>query len=150
MALLLLAMPLSMSLASNVRFLIVYGKDGTYTSFALAEEPKVTFTGGELCIESSSSTFSMSLADVQNYTFSVESTGISEAIKEGNVKLENGFVVFSGFAEGSRVTVNTLEGKLVSERKTDSEGSAVLDLSGLPKGILLIHSNKTSIKVINR
>lgn len=149
-AMMLSALPILGVFADSVRFLVVNAKDGTKTTFGLAEEPKISFSNGELKIVSSSRTFSLSLADIQNYAFEEKSTGIADVLKDGNVKLENGFVVFNGLASGSKVAVYKHDGKLVKEGKADSNGFAIIDLSGLPKGILILKSNKTSIKVINR
>lgn len=148
--LLLSAIPFIGTFADGVRFLVVSAKDGTKTTFGLAEEPKLSFSNGEMNIVSSSKTFSISLTDVQNYAFSEESTGIAEVIKRGGVKLENGFVVFNSLAAGSKVAVYLQDGKFVKEGKADSNGLAVIDLSVLPKGILILQSNKMSIKIINR
>ncbi len=149
-AMMLSALPILGTLADGVRFLIVNAKDGTKTTFGLTEEPKISFSDGELTIVSSSRTFSISLADIQNYAFSEVSTGIEEAIKEGSVKLENGFVVFNGLAAGSKVATYLQDGKLVKESKADSNGLVVLDLSDLPKGIIILQSIKTNIKITNR
>ena len=144
------AMPFIGIFADGVRFLVVNAKDGTKTTFGLAEEPKISFSNGELNIVSNSQSFSISLADIQNYVFSEESTGITEVIKDGSVKLENGFVVFNGLAAGSKVVAFMQDGKLVKECKADSNGTAIFDLSDLPKGILILQSNKTNIKILNR
>lgn len=149
-AMMLAVFPFLGTVADSVRFLVVNAKDGTKTTFWLAEEPKISFSNGELKIVSSSRTFSLSLADIQNYAFEEESTGIAEVIKDGSVKLDNGFVVFNGLAAGSKVVAFMQDGKLVKESKADSNGSAVIDLSVLPKGILILQSNKMNIKIINR
>lgn len=150
LVIILSAMPFMEALADGVRFLVVNAKDGTKTTFALTEEPKITFSEGELSVVSSSRAFSISLAAIQNYAFSEESTGIDEVIKDGRFKLENGFVVVNGLSAGSKVSAYMQDGKLIRESKADSNGMTVFDLSGLPKGILILQSNKTSIKVINR
>lgn len=150
LVLLISAIPFIGIFADGVRFLVVNAKDGTKTTFGLAEEPKLSFSDGELNIVSSSRTFSISLADVLNYAFSEESTGIKEVIKAGNVKMENGFIVFNGLVADSKVAAYIQDGKIVKECKADSNGSALIDLSVLPKGIIILQSNKTSIKVINR
>lgn len=149
-ALMLATIPLIGCLAESVKFLIVNTTDGTRTSFALAEEPMVSFSNAELSIASNTRTFSISLADVQNFAFSEESTSIAEVIKGGSVKLENGFIVFSGLTAGSRIAVYTQDGKLIKESKAEANGLAVVEISSLPKGILLLHSNNTNIKIINR
>lgn len=137
-------------MADGVRFLVVNAKDGTNTIFALTDEPKVSCKGGELTIVSKSTTFTLSLADVRNYVFSEEKTGIIEAMKDRDIKLENGCVVLNGLLVGSIVSAYLQDGRLVKECKTDANGSAVVDLSVLPKGIIILHSNKTDIKIINR
>ena len=149
-AMVLSVLPFIGIIADSVRFLVVNAKDGTKTTFGLAEEPKISFSNGELNIVSSSQSFSISLAEIQNYSFADESTGIAEVIKDGSVKLENGFVVFNSLAAGSKVVAFMQDGKLVKESKADSNGLAILDLSGLPKGILILQTNKTTIKIINR
>ena len=64
--------------------------------------------------------------------------------------MENGCVVFSGLNAGSTVSVYQQDGRLIKGCKADANGKAIVELSGLPKGVLIIHSNKTDIKIINR
>lgn len=149
-ATMLAALPWAECLADGVRFLVVNGRDGTKMTFALADNPKVSCKSGELTVIAGSRTFTLGLADVQNYQFAEESTGIENVIKDGSVKMENGCVVFCGLNAGSTVSVYLQDGRLIKESKTDADGNAIVDLSNLPKGVLIIHSNKTDIKIINR
>jgi len=149
-ATILAALPLAECLADGVRFLVVNGRDGTKMTFALADNPKVSCKSGELTVIAGSRTFTLGLADVQNYQFAEESTGIENAIKDGSVKMENGCVVFSGLNAGSLVSVYLQDGRLLRDCKADGSGNAVVELSNMPKGVLIIHSNKTDIKIINR
>jgi len=146
----LAALPWAECLADGVRFLVVNGKDGTKTTFALSDNPKVSCKSGELTVTAGSRTFTLGLADVQNYQFAEESTGIENVIKDGSVKMENGCVVFSGLNAGSLVSVYLQDGRLLRDCKADGSGNAVVELSNMPKGVLIIHSNKTDIKIINR
>lgn len=149
-ATILAALPLAECLADGVRFLVVNGKDGTKTTFALSDNPKVSCKSGELTVIAGSRTFTLGLADVQNYQFAIESTGIEDVVKDGSVKMENGCVVFSGLNAGSLVSVYLQDGRLLRDCKADGSGNAVVELSNMPKGVLIIHSNKTDIKIINR
>lgn len=149
-ATMLAALPWAECLADGVRFLVVNGKDGTKTTFALSDNPKVSCKSGELTVTAGSRTFTLGLADVQNYQFAAESTGIENVIKDGSVKMENGCVVFSGLNAGSIVSVYQQDGRLIKDSKADAGGNAIVELSGMPKGVLIIHSNKTDIKIINR
>lgn len=148
-ALLLAALPLAECLAVGVQFLVVNGKDGTKTTFALADNPKVSCKNGELAVVAGSRTFTLRLADVQNYQFSIESTDIEEVMKNDCVKLENGCMVFSGLKAGGVVNVYLQDGRLHKGIKADAGGNAVIGLKDLPKGVLIIHSNKTDLKIIN-
>ena len=136
--------------ADGARFLVVNSKDGTKTTFALADKPKVSFVDGELSIVSNSKKFAMNIADVKNYTFEEESTGIGKVIKNGNLKFENGYVVFSGLTVGSKVSAYMQDGRMIKECTANANGTAFIDLSILPKGIIILHSGKTDIKVVNR
>jgi hypothetical protein len=149
-AMLLSVLPCGVCFADGARFLVVNSKDGTKTTFALADKPKVSFVDGELSIVSNSKKFAMNIADVKNYTFEEESTGIGKVIKNGNTKFENGYVVFSGLTVGSKVSAYTQEGRLIKECTANENGTAFIDLSILPKGIIILHSGKTDIKVVNR
>lgn len=146
----LAALPFCEVLADGVRYLVVNAKDGTKTTFALADEPKVTFKASKMEIVSKGVTFSLSLADISNYFFSDESTGIVDVKKEGTLKMENGRVVFNGLPSGSLVSVYLQDGLQVKDFKADANGTAVVDLSCLPKGIVILYFNKTDIKIINR
>ena len=147
---LLSVLPCCVCLADGARFWVVNAKDGTKTTFALADEPKISFIGGELSIISNSQTFTMSIADVKNYVFAEEAAGICEIIKSGNVKVENGCVIFSGLTVGSKVSAYMQDGRLIKECAANANGTAFIDLSILPQGIIILHSGKTDIKVVNR
>lgn len=149
-AMLLSVLPYGVCLADGARFLVVNSKDGTKTTFALADEPKISFVDGELSIVSNSKKFAMNIANVKNYAFAEESTGIGKVIKNGNVKVENGCVIFSGMTAGSKVSAYTQDGRLIKECTANANGTAFIDLSILPKGIIILHSGKTDIKVVNR
>ena len=146
----LAALPCVECLADGVQFLVVNGKDGSKTTFALSDNPKVSCKSGELTVIADSRTFTLGLADVQNYLFEEEPTGIENVMKDGNVKMENGCVAFSGLDAGSAVSVYQQDGRLIKDSKADADGNAIVELSGMPKGVLIIHSNKTDIKIINR
>ncbi|SNU02998.1 hypothetical protein SAMN06298211_101181 [Prevotellaceae bacterium MN60] len=149
-AILLFVLPCGICHANGARFLIVNAKDGTKTTFALAEEPKVSLKSGELSIASNSRTFIIRIADVKNYAFAEESSGIGEIIKSVNVKVENGCVIFSNLMVDSKVSIYIQDGKLLKEVLANTDGTAFIDLSTLPKGILILHSDKMNIKVVSR
>lgn len=143
-------LPMCKCMADGVQFLVVNAKDRTKTTFALADKPKVMCKGGKLSIITNGSLFSMNLADVLSYDFTEDASGIGEVLKDGNVEVGDGYVVFNGLPVDSKVSFFLQNGRLVKECKVDTNGVAIINLSGLPKGIMILHSNKTDIKIINR
>lgn len=75
-------------LADGVRYLVVNAKDGSQATFALADEPRISFENGELIILSSSQSFSLNLDEVQNYAFAEQATAIAQVVEQGDVKIE--------------------------------------------------------------
>ena len=71
----LATLPLGGVLADGVRFLVVNAKDGTNTTFALADEPRVSCKSGELTVVSKGTSFALSLAEVASYAFSESLAG---------------------------------------------------------------------------
>ena len=131
-------------------FFVVKAKDGTNATFALADEPKITNNNGELTIQGSNSTFKIRLSDVQSFKFLKQTTGINSIIKDEDVRVTNDCVVFDSLSAGSKVSVYMADGTLVKNFVADGNGSLVIGLSELPKGILVLHSARTNIKVINK
>lgn len=131
-------------------FFVVKAKDGTSTTFALSDEPKITNNNGELTIQGSNSTFKIRLSVVQSFKFLKQTTGIYSIIKDEDVRVINDCVVFDSLPTGSKVSVYMADGTLIKNFVADGNDSLVIGLSELPKGILVLHSARTNIKVINK
>lgn len=119
-------------------------------SFALADLPKVLLKEGILTITCGSRTYSLNLAEVMNYKFSEDATGLDEIIKNNNNIQSDGIVIFSKLKANDKVSVFLTDGRHVEDIIATSDGVAIIKLSDLPKGVLILHSNKTDIKIINR
>lgn len=136
--------------ADGVRFLVVNGKNGAKATFALADEPIVKCKDGTLTVDSDKQHFTLNLADVQNYLFSSDGTAIRDVVKEGNVTMEDGLIIFKGLKAGTRIGIYLQDGRMAKECKTDKKGTISISLSELPKGILLLHAGEMNIKIINK
>lgn len=132
--------------------LIINQKSGGQIVLALEKKPVITFQGETLIITATgSSSYSISMADVQSYTFDDTSTGIASLKEDGNLPvIQNGHVIFQKMTQGQSVDVYSADGKMVSSVKVCENGSADLDLTTLPKGIIIIKSPYTQIKVNNK
>ena len=64
-----------------------------------------------------------------------------------------GYKLLAGYCvnkAGETVRVFTVDGKLVASQRINGEGTADIDLTTLGKGLYIVKSAKTSIKVMNK
>ena len=137
---------------NDANALVVNHKSGTQTVFAFAQKPIITFRGEALVINSNDKAeFTISMADVKNYTFGTASTGIDEVKVAGNTHIiKNGHVVFKGMKAGQTVSIYSVDGKLLNSVKADGEGIADIELNTLSKGIFIVKCAQSQIKINNK
>ena len=137
--------------ADNVKYLVL-NSGGEETVIALADEPvmnieesilKVTVAGEEK--------LSADLSQGLSYKFLAEDpTAIQEVLNKETSRLELGHVYIAHAKAGETVRVFTVDGKLVASQRINGEGTADIDLTTLGKGLYIVKSAKTSIKVMNK
>ena len=133
-------------LLAKVNILVVHQTNGTKTMFLLDDAPVITYSGNMLILKTATKEASMPVASVKNVTFEDDSS-IPTRINEAAITADG--ILFLQLAAGSEVRVYTVDGRAVSTLKADSSGVAALDLSALPKGVLIIRTPDTTIKVNN-
>jgi len=143
--LLFLWMLLPQALLAHVNAVVVNMTDGTKAEFMLADEPVVTYSGNYLVLKTATKEVSVSVTSIINLSFVDRYT----PTKIESAPTADG-VLFRQLPAGSEIRVFTVDGKSVCTQKADSDGSVGLDLSRLPKGVLIIKTPETTIKVNNR
>lgn len=139
------------TMASKVDYLVVDLTDGSQTVVALADQPTITSQGGELKVMVAGETkVSAALGDVKMYSFSADMPSSIKNIISESSRLEQGHVYFTKAQAGETVAVYKSNGHLVKQVRISDDGSADIDLSTLPKGLYIVKSKKSSIKVINK
>ena len=104
---------------------------------------KVTVAGEEK--------LSADLSQGLSYKFlSEDPTAIQEVLNKETSRLELGHVYIAHAKAGETVRVFTVDGKLVASQRINGEGTADIDLTTLGKGLYIVKSAKTSIKVMNK
>ena len=143
--LLFLWLLLPQGLLAQVNAVVVNMTDGTKAVFMLADDPVITYSENFLVLKSATKEVSVLVTYVTSVTLEDRSS---------TTKIESAFtadgVLFRQLPAGSEVRVFTVDGKSVCVQKVDSDGSVGLDLSRLPKGVLIIKTPETTIKVNNR
>ena len=150
--LMLLVMLMATSVkADNVKYLVL-NSGGEETVIALADEPVMTIEESILKVTvAGEEKLSADLSQGLSYKFLAEDpTAIQEVLNKETSRLELGHVYIAHAKAGETVRVFTVDGKLVASQRINGEGTADIDLTTLGKGLYIVKSVKTSIKVMNK
>lgn len=137
--------------ADNVKYLVL-NSGGEETVIALADEPVMTIEESILKVTvAGEEKLSADLSQGLSYKFLAEDpTAIQEVLNKETSCLELGHVYIAHAKAGETVRVFTVDGKLVASQRINGEGTADIDLTTLGKGLYIVKSAKTSIKVMNK
>lgn len=131
--------------AANEPKLVINTAAGATYEFFIADNPKMTFQDNVLvCQNDKGLKISVEATEVRtfNFTPSSEETGIDQ------VSISSKFgSILSGLKAGSKVTVATLDGKVVKSLNVSETGSVELDFNQMPHGILVIKTEKGTLKI---
>ena len=135
--------------ADNVKYLVL-NSGGEETVIALADEPVMTIEESILKVTvAGEEKLSADLSQGLSYKFLAEDpTAIQEVLNKETSRLELGHVYIAHAKAGETVRVFTVDGKLVASQRINGEGTADIDLTTLGKGLYIVKSAKTSIKVM--
>ena len=130
--------------------LVIHLKSGGKTTFALEGKPVITFEGENFLVRSETANFSIPISDIEFYDFTV--TAEVRQVKDATTSpvVANGHVLFSQLKVGSKVTVYAIDGRQFGSYVADGSGSVDVDLTLFPKGIYVLSSPDTNIKITNR
>ena len=137
--------------ADNVKYLVL-NSGGEETVIALADEPVMTIEESILKVTvAGEEKLSADLSQGLSYKFLAEDpTAIQEVLNKETSRLELGHVYIAHAKAGETVRVFTVDGKQVASQRIHGEGTADIDLTTLGKGLYIVKSAKTSIKVMNK
>ncbi len=135
--------------ADVVKYLVLNTTDGQQV-IALADNPVMTVSGGVLKVTVGGvEKVSTSLDNVKNYMFQEQrATAISEILADG-YQLSEGHVFMSNVKAGETIAVYSADSRRVSVQRVAADGRVDIDLTSLPKGVYIVKSPTTSIKVLN-
>jgi hypothetical protein len=150
LALAALLLPLS-AMADTVECLVLTESNGTVSKFALAEAPVVTYSGSDMVVTCGDQTMTVGLEGL-TLTFGEMETTRIEAVKDGvkdadRLQFSFGEASFEGLTPGALVSVNSINGKMVTKVKADQDGRASVSLMSLPNGVYVLRTPSKSFKV---
>lgn len=140
----LLMLPI-LGYAANDPKLVINTTAGASYEFFIADNPKMTYQDNVLiCQNDKGLSVSVEAAQVASFKFTPSNvdTGIS------SVTISSTFgSVLSGLKAGSKVVIASLDGKVVKSLNASEAGTLELDFNQLPQGILVIKTEKGSLKI---
>ena len=123
---------------------------GETATFVLDEQPKITFTAGNLVITSPTYTTEYPLADLQRYTFKqVPASQITSPAADNrpSITQKDGQIVLDNLPADATVTVYSIDGMALSSPTTATDGHATIDTSTLTSGVYIIKYGNKSLKI---
>ena len=152
---LLLLLPLFSMMAvadEAINSLVVWAKDGTKVAYALADKPKVTFTGTDLVITSNGIEVNYALENMVRFTYEdFSQTGITN-LKNGEIsfKLNGEALLFPSLKANSTVSVYSANGTLVFKKTVSKDGEYSFPISNLKAGVYMVNVNGLTYKIVKR
>lgn len=137
---------------SNPTNLVVWAKDGTKVAYALAKQPKVTFTETDLVITANGIEVNYTLENMARFTYEDNtSTAITNLqTNESTFKLDGESLLFPALKANSTVSVYSLNGTLVFKKTIRQNGEYSFPLSSLNTGVYLVSVNGLTYKIVKR
>lgn len=137
--------------ADNVNYLVIDLTDGSQTVVALAAQPSISCLAGELKVTAAGEDkLIASLDQIRRYTFSAEVPASIHSSALPSPRFAPGHVYLSNVAQGETVRVFSTSGRLVKSVRISDDGTADIDLTDQGKGLYIVKSKHSSIKVINQ
>lgn len=127
-------------------FLVVELTDGTEATFELEEYPTLSFLGDNLIVDGNA----YIIYDVAQYSFRDIVTQAQDGKGDTGitVRREGNVIKMSGLRVGSRVTVVSVDGKVLLNEEVNKEGMVELNLNGARQGVYVVRSEGVRFKVV--
>lgn len=132
--------------------LVIYLNDGNTASFVLAEQPKITFSGDNLCVASPTTTIEIARIAVKKFAFEKceeNENSIETPHSDVGITTLEESITFTGLTNGEAVTVYSIDGKTIT-KAIAVDGGCTITLDSLTHGIYLISTNTTTIKYLKK
>lgn len=145
--LLAIVVPRQARASDNVQYIVI--KTATETvAVALADNPVITYANDQLVIKTTERQVEVAVAEITGYNFTDDEPSAIRNIEVSRLH-KQGMVVFDNLKVGTAVTLYSAKGELMTTTTANADGTAVIDMHELTKGIYIVRTDKLSIKIIN-
>ena len=135
--------------AQYTRSICFRATNGTEMVFNLSTALEITFDDNNLVARDGTQKFTISLDEV-TIEYLTTTNSISDAEIDRKPVIGEGTITFSDVKAGEPVQVFSIDGKLLlTMQANDAAGRVVVDLTALPKGVIVIKQGKFAVKYHN-
>jgi hypothetical protein len=128
----------------------VWQANGKVLNISLNEEPRTTYSDGQLIITTTKTTVTFPLEEVVKYTYT-DATGISSPEAVGSEFSSDGeSITFTGLKSNTPVYLYTVAGQLVKTVTATGQSKTVVSVSKFPVGVYVVKANGVTFKITKR
>ena len=147
----LLAIAVTMAAQADDRVLKVWQADGQVLTISLADEPRTTYSDGNLIITSSKTSVTLPLERVRRYTYESVASGIDEAKAVHAAFSRDGeTLTLTGLKPGTAIYLYNVAGQLLRTIDSGTQPKVVVSVSNLPAGVYVVKANDVTYKITKR
>lgn len=147
----LLTIAVTMAAQADDRVLKVWQSDGQVLTISLADEPRTTYSDGNLIITSSKTSVTLPLEKVRRYTYESAASGIDETKTVRAAFSRDGeTLTLTGLKPGTAVLLYNVAGQLLRTLDSGTQPKVVVSVSNLPAGVYVVKANDVTYKITKR
>ena len=141
----------SSAIKADDMVLQVWLADGQTMSINLSEEPRTTYSDGNLVIMTTKTTVTFPLEKVKKFTYRDASNGINQPnVVKAAFSADGETLSFSDLKSGTTILLYNVAGQLLRSVTPDSGNRAVVSVSQLPTGVYVVKMNDATYKITKR
>ena len=147
----MLALAASMVAKADDRVLKVWQSDGQVLTISLADEPRTTYSDGNLIITSAKATVSFPLEKVRRYTYESVVDGIDELkTVRAAISKDGETLTLTGLKPHTSIYLYNIAGQLLRTIDSGDQPKVVISVSHLPNGVYVVKANDVTYKITKR
>jgi len=129
----------------------IWQSDGQVMTISLDDEPKTSYSDGNLIIKTNKTTVTFPLEKVLKYTYVTDPTGISSPQTVSSKLSSDGqTLTFTGLRANTQIALFNMAGQLLRTINSGDQSKTVVSLSNLPVGVYVVKVNGVTFKMMKR
>lgn len=147
----MLALATSMVAKANDRVLKVWQSDGQVLTISLNDEPRTTYSDGNLIITSSKAMVTFPLEKVRRYTYESMVDGIDEPkTVRAAISKDGETLTLTGLKPHTSIYLYNVSGQLLRNIDSGDQPKVVVSVSQLPYGVYVVKANDVTYKITKK